>query len=216
MSSSQSSSEAFPFPFPKLFVAVWFAGSGKVTSSSSKSHSVASAILELLLSQVASDGGIGISRICFSRIFCWLRDTVKVSQFSDTIISCGGGRFHHFPSPAAAADGDCAQRASFSPVPSARLAEVPWLGLAVVIVVAKLGVCRITSWAFQPPCHRRSFVAVAGNLDFTFVGWCHVRRREEIEIPPLSLPEFLSRRRNTALVQSRFVGAAMLGLDGVE
>lgn len=48
---------------------------------------------------------------------------------------------------AATADGNVTQNATFSPVASAALAEVPRLGKIIVVVVAKFGVQRIATRA---------------------------------------------------------------------
>ncbi|RZR84833.1 hypothetical protein BHM03_00011716 [Ensete ventricosum] len=50
---------------------------------------------------------------------------------------------------APAAHGDVPERAAARPVPLARLAEVPWLRQAVVVVVAELGVGGVTAGASQ-------------------------------------------------------------------
>lgn len=52
--------------------------------------------------------------------------------------------------PAATPYGDVPQTATFSPVPLAGLAEIPWLGEAVVVVIAEFGFCGFTSRAFLP------------------------------------------------------------------
>ncbi|THU46973.1 hypothetical protein C4D60_Mb09t10600 [Musa balbisiana] len=50
---------------------------------------------------------------------------------------------------APAAHGDVPERAAARPVPLARLAEVPWLRQAVVVVVAELGVGGVAARASQ-------------------------------------------------------------------
>lgn len=51
--------------------------------------------------------------------------------------------------PTSATNRDVTKRATFGPIPAARLAEVTWLSERVVVVVAKLGVCRVTPGAFE-------------------------------------------------------------------